>query len=128
LQRHYCEGRNRQKFFNKITTEDETWCFAYDPETKEQSSEKVGETYPQPKKLKYGRSRIKTTLIIVFNSQGVVHQEFIPEGKTVNAEFYKVVMDCLLKHIQWACPAAFCTRDFFLLHDNVSAHKAASVC
>ena len=27
-----------KKFFNKIITEDETWCFAYDPETKRHSS------------------------------------------------------------------------------------------
>ena len=31
-------------FFNKIITGDETWCFAYDPETKRQGSEWVGET------------------------------------------------------------------------------------
>jgi len=67
-------------------------------------------------------------LIIFFDSQGVVHKEFIPKRKTVNAEFYKGEMDRLLKHIQWVRPAAFCSRDFFLLHDNVPAHKAASVC
>jgi hypothetical protein len=44
-------------------------------------------------------------LIIFFHSQGVVHKEFAPEGKTVNAEFYKGVMDRLLKHIQWVHPA-----------------------
>jgi len=37
-------------------------------------------------------------------------------------------MDRLLKRIQRVRPAAFCSRDFFLLHDNGSAHKAASVC
>jgi histone-lysine N-methyltransferase SETMAR len=57
-----------------------------------------------------------------------VHKEFVLQGKTVNAEFYKGVMDRLLKCIQWVCPAAFCSRGFFLLHDNVPAHKAASVC
>jgi hypothetical protein len=57
-----------------------------------------------------------------------VHKEFVPEGKTVNAEFYKEVMDRLLKHIQRVRPAAFCSREFFLLHDNAPAHKAASVC
>jgi hypothetical protein len=67
-------------------------------------------------------------LIIVFDSQGVVHKEFVPEGKTVNAEFYKGVMDCLLKRIQWVHPAALCFRDFFWLHDNAPAHTAASVC
>jgi hypothetical protein len=67
-------------------------------------------------------------IIFFFNSQGIVHKEFVPEGKTLNAEFYKGVMDRLLKCIQQVHPAAFCSQDFFLLHDNVPAHKAASVC
>ena len=62
-----------------------------------------------------------------FDSQGAVHKEFVTDGKTVNAEFYRGVMDSLLKRIQWVRPAAFCCRDFFLLHDNAPAHKAASV-
>ena len=96
-------------FFNKIITGDETWCFAYDYETKLQSSEWVGETSPYPKEFKFQGSRIKTMLIIFFISQGIVHKEFIPEGKGINAEFYKGVMDRLLKRIQWVCPAAFCS-------------------
>jgi hypothetical protein len=59
-----------------------------------------------------------------FDSQGVVHKEFVPEGQTVNAEFYKRVMDRLLKRIQWVCPVPFFFQDFFLLHDNAPAHKA----
>jgi len=97
---------------------DETWCFVYDPEIKRQSSEWIGETYPRPKKLNFQRSRIKTLLIIFFDYQGVLHKEFVPEGKTVNAESYKGVMDCLLKRIQRVCPAVFCSLDVFLLHDN----------
>jgi hypothetical protein len=42
-----------KNFFNKISMGDETWCFAYDHETKRQSSEWVGETFPQPNKLKF---------------------------------------------------------------------------
>ena len=57
-----------------------------------------------------------------------MREEFIPEEKTVNAEFYKGVLDRLLKPIQRVCPAAFRSRDFFLLHDNAPAHKVASVC
>jgi hypothetical protein len=96
-------------FFNKIITGDETWCFAYDPETQRQSSEWVGETSPRLKKLKFQKSCIKTMLIIFFDSQGIVHKESVPEGKTVNAEFYKGVMDHLLKYIQWVRPPAFCS-------------------
>jgi histone-lysine N-methyltransferase SETMAR len=115
-------------FFNKIIIGDQTWCFAYDPETKRQSSEWTGETSPRPKKLKFQMSRIKTILIIFFDSQGVVHKELVTEGKTVNAEFYRAVMDLLLKRIRRVRPAASCSRDFYLLQDNAPAHKAASVC
>jgi len=78
-----------KNFFNKIILEDGTWCFAYDPKTKWQSSEWVGETSPWPKTLKFQRSHIKTMLIIFFDSQGIVHKEFVPERKTLNAEFLK---------------------------------------
>jgi len=30
-----------------------------------------------------------------FDSQGLVHKQSVPEGRTVNAEFYKAVMDLL---------------------------------
>jgi len=116
-----------KNFFNKIIVGDVTWCFAYYPEKKkkQQSSEWVGETSPQLKKLKFQRSRIKTMLLIFFYSKGILHKNFIPEGKTVNAEFCKGVMDRLLKHIHWVHPAVFCSRDFFFLHDNAPTHKAA---
>jgi hypothetical protein len=56
------------------------------PDTKRQSSEWVGETSPQPKKLEFKKSYIQTALIFFSNPQGIVHKEFIPEGKTVNAK------------------------------------------
>jgi len=37
-------------FFNKIIVGDETWCSAYDPKTKRESPEWIGETSPRPKK------------------------------------------------------------------------------
>ena len=38
-----------KKIFNKIFMGDETWCFAYDPETRRESYDWVGETSPRPK-------------------------------------------------------------------------------
>ena len=57
-----------------------------------------------------------------------MHKKFVQERKTINAEFYKGVMDRLLKRIQRVRPPAFCCRDFFLLYENAPAHKVASVC
>jgi hypothetical protein len=53
----------------------------------------------------------------------IVHKEFVPEEKSVKVEFYKGVMDRLLNRIQRVHPAAFCSRDFFLLHVNGSPTK-----
>ena len=61
-------------FLTKLLWKIETCCFAFDPKTKQQSSKQVGETSPWLKKLKFQRYRIKTTLIIFFDSQGVVHK------------------------------------------------------
>ena len=128
LPRHYRDGRYRQKFLkqNYYGIWDLVFCLC--PETKPQSSEWVGETSPRLKKLKFQRYRIKTMLIIFFDSQGIVHKEFILEGKTVKTEFYKGVTDRLLKHIHRVRPAVFCSWDFFLLHSNSPTHKVASVC
>jgi hypothetical protein len=60
-------------------------------------------------------------MLIIYSTK-----EFVPEGKAVNADFYKGVID-FLKCIQRVRPAMFCCRDLFLLHDNAPAYKAASV-
>jgi len=66
--------------------------------------------------------------MIFFDSQGAVHKEFVLKGKRVNEEFYKGALYRLLERIHRVHPCVFCCRDFFLLHDNAPAHKAASVC
>jgi hypothetical protein len=70
-----------KNFFNKLITGDETWSFVCGPETKRKSSEWIGEISPTPKKLKFQQSHIKNMLINRFDSQGVAHKEFIPQGK-----------------------------------------------
>ena len=87
-------------FFKKIVTGDKTLCFAYDPTTERQSVAWVGETSPRPKKLRFQKSRVKTMLVIFFDWQGVMHKEFVLEGETINAVYYKGVMERLLNRIQ----------------------------
>jgi len=72
----------------KIVTGDESWVFAYDPETKMQSAEWHTASSPQPKKSRLVKSTEKVMLIAFFNIDGVVHYEFVPPGQTVNGHFY----------------------------------------
>ena len=65
-------------------------------------------------------------LIVFFDSQGIVHKEFVQEGCTVNAEYYKGVLDRLISRIRRVRPALYRNRGIFLLH-NAPAHSAAII-
>ena len=108
-------------FWENIITGDETRCFAYDPATKRQSAEWVGQNSPKPKKLRFQKSRVKTMLIFFF------HREFVPEGQKVNAEFYVGVLDRLLKKIRRVRTAKLQSSEWFLFHNNVPSDNAAIV-
>ena len=114
-------------FWENIITGDETWCFAYDPATKRQSAQWVGQNCPKPKKLRFQKSRVKTMLTVFFDAEGVIRREFVPEGQKVNAEFYMGVLDRLLKKIRRFRTAKFQSNEWFLLHDNAPSHNAAVV-
>ena len=66
-------------------------------------------------------------LIVFFGSEGVIHQEFVPEGQKVNEEFYVGILDQLLKRIRQVRTAKFQSNEWFLLHDNTPSHNAAIV-
>jgi hypothetical protein len=73
------------------------------------------------------KSRVKTMFIVFFDTQGVIHREFVPEGQTVNGQFYLGVMELLLKRIRRVRPEFHNSKDWFLLHDNAPAHTASDV-
>lgn len=54
----------------------------------------------RPIKVRGTKSKIKTRLMSFFDSHGIIHNEFMPLGQTVNAAFYKDVFDGLLNQIQ----------------------------
>ena len=79
-------------FLSNVITGDETCVYAYDPETKTQSSQWKSPGSPRPKKARQVRSSIKSMLICFFDQKGFVHKEFVPPGQTVNAAFYVEVL------------------------------------
>ena len=68
------------EFFSRIITGDESWIVEYDPKTKCQSREWHTANSPRPKKARMSKSEIKLMLICFFDSQGIVHKEFVPPG------------------------------------------------
>jgi len=87
-------------FFKNIITGDEIWVYGYDVETKVQSSQWVSKTSQGPKKSRQVCSHVKVMLTIFFYSDGVVHYEFLPQGWTVNKEYYLEVMQRLREAVR----------------------------
>ena len=79
-------------FLSKIITGDESWCYGYNPETKQQSSQWKSASSPRPKKARQVKSNVKTMLICFFDIKGLVCFEFVPQGQTVNQQFYLEVL------------------------------------
>ena len=71
------------------------------------------------------KSKIITMLIYFFDSQGVVPKEFVPQGQTVNKQYYHEVLEQLRKRVHRVRPEIADT--WMLHHDNAPCHTAISV-
>jgi histone-lysine N-methyltransferase SETMAR len=112
-------------FLHKVITGDETWVFDYDSETKRQSEEWHTKRSPHLKKAHMSRSRVKTIIIVFFENRGIVHEEFVPPGQTVNHAFYKDVLERLRKRVQRV--QRDIADDWVLQHDNTPDNTALSI-
>ena len=73
------------------------------------------------------RSQVKVMLITFFDHQGMVHQEFIPQGQTVNQHFCKEVLTHFVNKIHQKQRASWAGKTWILHYDNASAHTALNV-
>ena len=67
-------------------------AYGYDPETKQQSSQWKGPSSLRPKKGHQVWSKTKVMLLAFFDSEGIIHHEYAPNGQTINKEFYLEVL------------------------------------
>ena len=118
---------NDPQILSKVVTGDETWCYGYNQETKQTSSQWETPNSPKAKKVQQVRSNVKIMLISVFDANGIVHKEFVPPGKTVNQQFYLKVLKRLRDSVRKKLPEVWSSGDWFLHHDNAPAHTALSV-
>ena len=87
---------NDPDLLKKVKTVNESWVYGYDIETKAQSSQWKRAEEPRPRKTRQVRSNVNVLLTVFFDCNGVVHHEFLPQGRTVNTEYDLEVM-CRLR-------------------------------
>ena len=85
-------ANNDLEFTKTIITGDEAWVYGYDPESKFQSSQWKHTESPRPKKALQIRNNVKVMLTCFFDSRGIVHHEYAPEGQIINKEYYLEVL------------------------------------
>ncbi|UYV80186.1 hypothetical protein LAZ67_18001955 [Cordylochernes scorpioides] len=106
--------RDDPNLLQRVITGDEAWVYGYDVETKAQSSQWKLPHEPRPKKARQVRSNVKVLLTVFFDCRGVVHHEFLPQGRTVNKKYYLQVMRNLREAIRqkrpdlWKNKIGFC--------------------
>ena len=77
--------RDDPNLLQRFITGDESRVYSYDVETKAQSFQWKLSHEPTPK-------NVKVLLTVSFDCRGVVHHEFLPQGRTVNKDYYLQVM------------------------------------
>jgi histone-lysine N-methyltransferase SETMAR len=91
-------------FSFRVITGDESWIYEYEPDTKQQFSQWKSPNSPRLKKVRQVKSKVKTMLIIFFDIKGIVHNEFVLAGQTINSAHYCDILQRLRKNVQRLCP------------------------
>jgi len=121
------EAESDENFMGQIITGDKTWVYEYDPETKRQSSQWKSADSPRPKKARQVLSKVKVMLIVFFDMEDIVHYEYIPQGQTVNQQFYLQILRHLRLAVSCKRPQKRAAGSWTLHHDNAPAHTAHSI-
>jgi len=111
----------------RVITGNESWVYGYDIENKAQSSQWKSPEEPRPKKVRQVRSNVKVLLTVFFDYRGVVSQEFLPQGRTVNKKYYLEVMRRLREAIRKNHPELWKNNSWLLRHDNTPTHSSLLV-
>jgi len=94
---------------------------------KNQSSQWKCADSPRPKKAHQVWSKVKVMLIVFFDMEGIVHYEYVPQGQTVNQQFYLQVLKHLRLVVSRKRPQKRAAGAWALHHDNAPAHTAHSI-
>ncbi len=109
----------------QVITGDKSWCYSYEPNTKQHSQVWLGRDDQHPQKARHPHSQKRIMLVAFFDDQGCIHHEFVPQ--TVNRFVYTRILGHLKEKVRRSRPGmwapGFGQRHSLLLHhDNASSH------
>lgn len=114
-------------FIERIITGDETWIFECDSTTSQSASECRSSNEPKSKKPRRNLPKNKVMLTIFFDIRGIIHFEFLPEGRTMDKHYYLDVMKRLRDEICKKRPDLWKENSWILHHENAASHNSIVV-
>ncbi|GFU49786.1 hypothetical protein NPIL_465461 [Nephila pilipes] len=115
----YIQGISKAVY--NIYTGDESWIYAYEPETKQQSTVWVFQDEAKPTKVVRGRSTSKQMIACFFGINGHVATVALEQRRTVNSEWYTTIC---LPEVIGEIRKKQKNRRIILHHDNASSHTS----
>jgi len=103
-------------------TMDETWLYHYDPETKQQSMEWRHSGSPRPKIFRVQKSAGKVLASIFWDQDGILLNDYLPKGQTINTEYYSSLL-VQLKDTLKEKRRGKVTKGEMFFHDKTPAHR-----
>ena len=112
-----------EEFLSCIVTGDEAWVHYFRPESKQQSMSWIEKGGKAPTKFKQVDLAGKVLLTLFWDSRGVLLEEYLPPGWTINAEVYCETLFKLCRAIQNKRSGKL-SKGIVFLHDNARPHTA----
>jgi hypothetical protein len=108
-------------FLNNVNTGDETLRILYHPQPEHQSCMRKSKLYPRKANFHLSKSKRKAMLEVLYDAQGLVNREFIPEGRAANREICGEMLLCLKVAVRREHPETRAQNSRFLLRDGREA-------
>jgi len=116
-------NRNKDEFFRRYITMDETWIHHYTPESNRQSAEWTGRGEPKPKRGKMQQSAGKVMASVFWDARGIIFIDYCKKGHTINSDYYIALLEHLKDQIAKKRPHL--KKKKVLFHqDNALCHKS----
>lgn len=121
--------RNPNEFLRRFVTVDETWIHWYTPETEEPAGEEgAAPTKKAKAKTADARSAGKVGATVFWDSQGIIHIDYLEKGKTITGVYYAELLERFNVELKKKRPRLAMAKKKVLFHqDNAPAHTTAAV-
>ena len=109
--------------FQHLITEDESWFWVWQPDPKQGNCQWLGRHEERPQVARQERSTKKVMLVVFFDRRGMVHHEWVLDGRGIGSLVYREILDRFRENLRRRRPEAWCSN-WGLLHDGAPAHRA----